>query len=423
MKLLYRITIRLSLALLFILSCWAVFFYFAMMEEIHDEVDDSLEDYSESVIIRALTGQKLPSESNGSNNFYYLKEITAEEARIRPQISYNDSTIYLKEKEETEPARILTTIFKDKDDTYFELIVATPSIEKKDIQQSILYWIIFLYLALLIIIIIINIWVFYKSMSPLYVLLRWLDSYKIGQKNIPLINNTRITEFRKLNDAALRNARRAEEQFEQQKQFIGNASHEIQTPLAVCRNRLEMLAEDNSLSEKNLGEIIKTLQTLEYISRLNKSLLLLTKIENRQFTDIRQIELNEIIKRYIDDYREIYEYKRIDIHIEEKDIMTVSMNESLAVVLITNLLKNAYVHNNNKGRIHIYLYSKSLTICNTGADKELDKEHIFERFYQGKKKEGSTGLGLAIAESICRLYGLHIRYYYEKGEHCFEIKK
>ncbi|MBO1704433.1 HAMP domain-containing histidine kinase, partial [Eubacterium callanderi] len=71
-----------------------------------------------------------------------------------------------------------------------------------------------------------------------------------GQKNIPLINNTRITEFRKLNDAALRNARRAEEQFEQQKQFIGNASHEIQTPLAVCRNRLEMLAEDNSLSEK-----------------------------------------------------------------------------------------------------------------------------------------------------------------------------
>ena len=78
MKLLYRITIRLSLALLFILSCWAVFFYFAMMEEIHDEVDDSLEDYSESVIIRALTGQKLPSESNGSNNFYYLKEITAE---------------------------------------------------------------------------------------------------------------------------------------------------------------------------------------------------------------------------------------------------------------------------------------------------------------------------------------------------------
>ena len=172
-----------------------------------------------------------------------------------------------------------------------------------------------------------------------------------------------------------------------------------------------------------MGEIIKTLQTLEYISRLNKSLLLLTKIENRQFTDIRQIELNEIIKRYIDDYREIYEYKRIDIHIEEKDIMTVSMNESLAVVLITNLLKNAYVHTNNKGRIHIYLYSKSLTICNTGADKELDKEHIFERFYQGKKKEGSTGLGLAIAESICRLYGLHIRYYYEKGEHCFEIKK
>lgn len=423
MKLLYRITIRLSLALLIILSCWAVFFYFAMLEEINDEVDDSLEDFSESVITRALSGQEVPSQSNGSNNFYYLKEITDQEARLHPEISYNDSIIYLKEKEETEPARILTTIFKDRDDKYFKLIVATPSIEKKDIRKSILYWIIFLYLALLIIIIIINIWVFYKSLSPLYVLLRWLDAYKIGQKNIPLINNTRITEFRKLNEAALRNAQRAEEQFEQQKQFIGNASHEIQTPLAICRNRLEMLAEDNSLSEKNLGEIIKTLQTLEYISRLNKSLLLLTKIDNGQFTDIRHIELNGIIKRYIDDYREVYEYKKIDTHIEEKGVMTVSMNESLAVVLVTNLLKNAYVHNNHKGRINIYVYSGALIICNTGADKELDKEYIFKRFYQGKKKEGSTGLGLAITESICRLYGFHIRYFYEKGEHCFEIKK
>lgn len=90
-------------------------------------------------------------------------------------------------------------------------------------------------------------------------------------------NDTRITEFRKLNDAAARYVERTEQMFEQQKQFIGNASHEIQTPLAICRNRLEMLMEDDSLSEKQLEELMKTHQTLEYITKLNKSLLLLSK--------------------------------------------------------------------------------------------------------------------------------------------------
>lgn len=73
-----------------------------------------------------------------------------------------------------------------------------------------------------------------------------------GKENEALNNDTQITEFRKLNDAAVRYAERTEQMFEQQKQFIGNASHEIQTPLAICRNRLEMLMDDDSLSEINL---------------------------------------------------------------------------------------------------------------------------------------------------------------------------
>ena len=90
--------------------------------------------------------------------------------------------------------------------------------------------------------------------------------------------------------------------FEQQKQFIGNASHEIQTPLAICRNRLEMLMEDDSLSEKQLEELMKTHQTLEYITKLNKSLLLLSKIDNGQFTDTKEVDLNVLLRQYLEDY-------------------------------------------------------------------------------------------------------------------------
>lgn len=423
MKLIYYIILRITLALTFILTVWAIFFYVTMIDEVNDEVDDALEDYSETIIIRALAGEELPSKTNGSNNQYYMMEVSKEYAESREDIQYKDSMVYIEEKEETEPARILTTIFKDDEGRYHELTVSTPSIEKDDLRDAIQVWIIFLYVALLFCIIIISVWVFYRNMRPLYVLLHWLDGYQTGKKNKPLSNETQITEFRKLNEAAIRYVERTEQMFEQQKQFIGNASHEIQTPLAICRNRLEMLMEDDSFSEKQLEELMKTHQTLEYITKLNKSLLLLTKIDNGQFTDTKQLELNGLLKQYLQDYEEVYDYRNIEVTIDEQDIFNVTINESLAVALLTNLLKNAFVHNIDGGHIRITVTKNSITFRNSGVKNPLDKEHIFERFYQGTKKEGSTGLGLAIADSICRLQHLSIRYYFEQKEHCFEISR
>lgn len=423
MKLIYYIILRITLALTLILTVWAVFFYVTMIDEVNDEVDDSLEDYSKTIIIRALAGEELPSENNGSNNQYYLTEVSKEYAESHDDIQYKDSMVYIVEKEETEPARILTTIFKNDEGRYYELTVSTPSIEKDDLKGAIQVWIIFLYVALLLCIIIISVWVFYRNMRPLYVLLHWMDSYQTGKKNQPLKNDTQITEFRKLNDAATQYTERMEQMFEQQKQFIGNASHEIQTPLAICRNRLEMLMEDDSLSENQLEELMKTHQTLEYITKLNKSLLLLTKIDNGQFADTKTLDLNVLLKQYLEDYKEVYNYRNIEVNVTEQDTFHVMMNESLAVSLLTNLLKNAFVHNMDEGHIRIIITKDNITFQNTGVEHPLDKEHIFERFYQGNKKEGSTGLGLAIADSICRLQHLNIRYYFQQDEHCFEISR
>ena len=144
MKLIYYIILRITLALTLILTIWAVFFYVTMIDEVNDEVDDSLEDYSETIIIRALAGEELPSENNGSNNQYYLTEVTKEYAGNRNDIQYKDSMVYIVEKGETEPARILTTIFKNDEGRYYELTVSTPSIEKDDLKDAIQVWIIFL---------------------------------------------------------------------------------------------------------------------------------------------------------------------------------------------------------------------------------------------------------------------------------------
>lgn len=422
MKLFHLVLWRISLALIVVLTVWAGFFYMAVVEEVNDEVDDTLEDYSEGLIIRALSGEDMPTASNGSNNQYYLYEVSESYAASHPQITYRDEMVFITEKSETEPARVLITIFRTEDERYMELVVYTPTIEKLDLLRAILGWIIFLYVLLLLIILSINIWVFRKNMKPLYVLLKWLDSSQLGKKNEPLENTTKITEFRKLNAATMAFAERGEKLFEQQKTFIGNASHEMQTPLAICRNRLEMLMEDETLTEHQLNELIKTHQTLENLTRMNRSLLLLCKIENGQFADTRSVCLNDILTHYLDDYKEEYAYRNITVTVTTDSSFCVEMNDSLVSVLVTNLLKNSFVHNIDGGFIYIKITANTFEISNTG-EKPLDRERIFERFYQGQKKEGSTGLGLALVDSICKANHLKIDYTYVENRHIFTISK
>lgn len=422
MKLFHLVLWRISLALIVVLTVWAGFFYMAVVEEVNDEVDDTLEDYSEGLIIRALSGEDMPTASNGSNNQYYLYEVSESYAASHPQITYRDEMVFITEKSETEPARVLITIFRTEDERYMELVVYTPTIEKLDLLRAILGWIIFLYVLLLLIILSINIWVFRKNMKPLYVLVKWLDSSQLGKKNEPLENTTKITEFRKLNAATMAFAERGEKLFEQQKTFIGNASHEMQTPLAICRNRLEMLMEDETLTEHQLNELIKTHQTLENLTRMNRSLLLLCKIENGQFADTRSVCLNDILTHYLDDYKEVYAYRNITVTVTTDSSFCVEMNDSLVSVLVTNLLKNSFVHNIDGGFIYIKITANTFEISNTG-EKPLDRERIFERFYQGQKKEGSTGLGLALVDSICKANHLKIDYTYVENRHIFTISK
>lgn len=423
MSLFCRVLVRLSVGIILVLTGWAVVFYVAMIDEINDEVDDSLEDYSEVIIIRSLAGERLPSKDNGSNNQYFLTEVTEEYASRHEDIRYLDSMIYIREKGEKEPARILITLFRDGEGRFHELTVSTPSIEKGDLKDEILRLVICLYVVLLLTIIVINVWVFRKSMKPLYVLLRWLDNYKPGIKNAELHNPTDITDFRKLNDSIERFAARSEELFEQQKQFIGNASHELQTPLAVCRNRVEMLLEDESLSESQMEELVNIHRTLERVTKQNKSLLLLSKIDNGCFVDTKPVDMNHLLGQFLEDYREVYEYMNVALTLTEEDVFSVEISESLAVTLVTNLLKNAYVHNVKNGSIHITMRKNEMRFCNSGASVPLEKERIFERFYQGSKKEGSSGLGLAIVSSICKQYDLDVQYSFCEAQHCFSVKK
>lgn len=421
MKLFHNVMLHVSVASVFIMTAWAVFFYWAIIDEVNDEVDDSLEDYSENLIIRYLNGEEMPSLNNGSNNQFYMYDVSDDYANTYNHITYRDEMVYIDEKLEYEPARILVTIFKT-DKGYKELVVYTPTIDKLDLQRAILGWIIALYVGLLFILLLLNIWIFRRNMKPLYVLLSWFNKYKIGNDIVPLENKSNITEFKKLYHAVTMSVERNEKLFEQQKLFIGNASHEMQTPLAICLNRLEMLMDDETLTEKQMEEIAKTHQTLENVTRMNKSLLLLCKIENGQYADVKRVCINSLLEQYIETFQEVYEYKNIGVSYSSENTFDIEMNESLAIMMVTNLLKNAFVHNIDGGEIRVRVSGKSFSIASTG-DFQLDSSQIFTRFYQGSKKEGSTGLGLALVNTICKATGLKISYQFNERMHIFTVSR
>ena len=422
MKLVCRILLHLAWALSLLLAAWAVLFYVTMIDEINDEMDDALEARAEVILTRVLAGRELPAPASEGNNAYFLNEVSAEYAAAQLRERYSDEEIFIPERDDEEPARVLRKVFHDRDGRWYELTVMTPTIEKEDLREAILGWIVSLYLFLLGMILLVTVVVLYRTMRPLYALLRWLDGYTVGAQNPPLVVETSVTEFRRLNDAARRYAERAEETFERQKQFIGNASHEMQTPLAVCRNRLEMLVDDApTLTEEQLGEIAKVQRTLDYLVRLNRSLLLLSKIDNGQFPETEAVDMNALVRRTAEDMEEIYAYRNMRFTLADEGPLTVRMNPSLAGSVVANLVKNAFVHGDAGGEIVVTVAPRRLTVANSGAGGPLDAGHIFDRFYQGAKKEGSTGLGLAVVDAVCRLYGLKIAYSHADGRHCFTV--
>lgn len=428
MKLLHTISIRLLALTTVVLSFWALFFYFAMMNEINDEVDDSLEDYAEAIITRSLAGEEIPTTSIGSNNQFFQRPVSSDYARQVNHIRYADREVYIHEKKEFEPARVLTYIYRDGDGQYYELEVSTPHIDKNDLRTTIFYGMLFLFGILLLSIIAVNIFSIHRTMRPLHRLLRWVEGFQMGKENKPLENPTRIEEFVQLNTTVEQSLRRHQKLFEQQKQFIGNASHELQTPIAATMNRLEMMLDDNTLSEQQMAELLKATHSLENMSQLNRSLLMLSKIENGQFDDTQNIDFQQFAEEALPELQAVYGSRRIVVERQWNEPFVAVIDPTLARMLLANLLKNAFVHNNDGGKIVVESSASRFSIANDGQPQPLDSNKIFEPFYHGENNDqkqcenrSSTGIGLALVRAICTQGGLAVDYRFDEGRHVFSI--
>lgn len=260
-----------------------------------------------------------------------------------------------------------------------------------------------------------------KLWKPFYTFLNQLKSFRLGTPQNPPHTPTNITEFIDLQTAVNALLKANIQVFEQQKQFIENASHELQTPLAIATHKLELLLENKDIKSEEAESIAEIYNSIQRLVRLNKSLLLLTKIENKQFMDSQTVSINKIVWQCVNDLEDFIAFKHLKIYRNETSELQTEMDVSLAHILISNLIRNAVFHTLEQGEIEITLSAASLKISNRGPHKALDKNLIFTRFYKAGTKTHSSGLGLAIAKAIADRYGITLQYTFENKLHCFTL--
>lgn len=421
MRLVYKIVLTLIFPLVITMGLWGWLSYRTMAKKIHADTDLILRDYSGNIIMRYLSGKELPPRFNGAYNTYYIEDVSAEYAESHPAVEYGEAEAFLRSQEDFASSRIRSQIFQDNDGSYHKLTVSLPTFEQDVLIEHVLWWTVLLFFALLIAVVLIGVLILNYNLRPLYRLLDWIDMYEPGQPSSAVPAETDIVEFRKLSSAVQRAVVRFETQYDERKIFIGNASHELQTPLAVCSNRIEMLLDRPDLNEEIAGELVKLHRSLSGLIRLNRTLLLLSKIENGQFPQTSDVNINELAKDNLQLYSEIHAGRNLDVKVSEDGAFILRIDEQMASVLVGNLVKNAFQYTPEGGSISLTFSRDGFSVSNSGPSS-LDQEKVFRRFYQPSgRREGSTGLGLALVATVCQNNGLDVRYEYEEGWHVFSL--
>lgn len=418
MKLFNRSLQFISISILLILGIWGLVFYASLLDEIYDSLDDGLENYKMLIIQKAQEDSTVLSKNTFNESNYSIQEITREDAFQTPD-KYHDTLIFTENEQDLEPFRVLTTSF-ELHGKYYRLLVISSMVEEDDLIEDMWQLLIWLFLSLLVCILLVNNLVLRKLWKPFYHALGYLKNFRLENPVRFSPVRTRTKEFNDLQNAVESLTNRTLQTYQQQKQFTENASHELQTPIAIAINKLELLLEKDSFQEEDYTQISKVLESLEGIKRLNQSLLLLTRIENGQYLNNCPTAMLDITQKCIRDFEDLWQYKNLKVELQSNGNPVLNMDPALAQILVSNLLKNAILHTLPGGQISISVEPDKISIRNPGSKQALDAEKIFSRFYKASAQKSGTGLGLAIVKAISHLYRFTVQYHFD-GMHVFEV--
>ncbi|MGB8194834.1 MAG: HAMP domain-containing sensor histidine kinase [Chitinophagaceae bacterium] len=274
--------------------------------------------------------------------------------------------------------------------------------------------------CILISLLLINRFVLKKLWNPFYKALDVVKQFKVNQDDALEFPTTNTEEFSVMIRTLEDTTQQAKVDYLALKTFSENASHEIQTPIAIIRSKIDLLIQDEKLTEKQDNILQSVLSAIQRLSRLNSSLLLLARIENNQYADAERIDLQQRAEKKIAAFQELWQMKNIQVNADLRPA-EISMNKELADILLNNLFSNATKHNVENGKIDISLREGRLTVSNTSDEPPLDPARIFQRFYKPTQTKQNNGLGLSIIRQICEAFGLAVEYQRINDLHSFTI--
>ena len=418
MKLLNKTTLYYIIISFIIFLAGGLVFYHTTRKIVYRQLDENL--ITEQQIIQEEIDH-LDSVPDFSTRFGHQIEVIIYNHPFLPSIIVHDTIIDNDSLFTESRYRHLLCKANSSKGKGYEISIYQPLDDTNTLISNFVFIIFILFIALLLILISVNYVISRTAWIPFYSTLRKLMQYDLSDNTVLNFDKTSISEIKKLNSVLENMSDKIKKDYINLKEYTENISHEIQTPIAIIRNKLELLIQSENLENNQLQIIESVSQAANRLSKLNQNLMLLTRIENLQFSNIESIDIGEVIDKYLEHFDDLLDLKKLIVTKEFKNKAVVQINNVLADTLISNLLSNAIKHNVEEGKIKILLNANELMISNSGQSLHMKPQELFERFKKANTQSSSLGLGLTIVKKIADLYHFKIEYVYAENIHTLKI--
>ncbi len=392
-------------------------FYFSLQELYRHETDEILEIDLEEFI--KITAPILKQEDIANwNRFNPNVQLTQSDKNIKNH--FFTKIIYNPLADEDEPFRLLQTNVSIDGQNYL-FVDRQNLVENKDLFVWVILLFVFLFAAFIVGLYFINRRLTKHLWQPFNDTLEQIESFNINEQNALNVNDNGIEEFARLNHTIAKWLNRNADIYNTQKEFIENAAHELQTPLAVFKAKVENLMQLENNNEAQYKLLNELNLASDKLSKLNKNLLLYARVDNQQYSVKEGVSILNLINDRIDFYKEQAAVKLVDIVLSEETKITLPANPFMVETLLNNLIMNSIRHNVENGKIEIAIKENELIISNSGPDKPLLESDLYKRFSNNQSLTKGTGLGLAIVKRIVDFNNWKINYQFLKGLHTFSV--
>ena len=395
-------------------------FFFGFLQKLHlDDVDEALtlrKTEFETYIQDSLKVSEIPQWNRFNRDIKLIDTL-----RYLPHDSLFDHFYYDTLAHELEPYRVLCSPVRIQNQAY-TLLIRHNLIEQQDLITGIVKLFAGLLVLLLVGLFFLTQYFSKRVWQPFYDTLTALEKFDITTQQPFTVSETSIEEFTRLNHILQGLIGRVVHAYQAQREFIENAAHELQTPVAVLQTQLDIFLQEPALNLSQTQSLTQLYETVARLNRLNRNLLLLSKLDRAVYQHNDRVSLEDLLQKQLTFFGEQALQKNVQLTLKTIEPNEITANPTLTEVMVSNLFHNALRHNREYGKIEVELNKNTFTISNTSLYEALPVKQLFQRFAQIKGTAGRNGLGLSIVKKIADLHGWYIAYRYENSQHIFEVR-